>query len=292
MTKTISDALSGTQTASLSLDEKIQVAIGRIRSFCSGKKTLVAFSGGKDSQCCYHLCEQAGIEFSAQYSITRFEPPEMIRFMREHYPQVTFRRAYKKSLFDEIVYRGLPTRWARWCCNCKHVKTEGFDIAVIGVRAQESPRRRDTWRTFGRKPDGTFYCCPIFDWSADDVWAFLNGRGLPHSSLYDEGFKRIGCVCCPLATSKKRRDQFRWPKISAMLYRAFLKHWEKVVSAGGVTKTGKPYKMLSWGCPRFAFEHWLSTGSVNFDDKWQPPAECAFAGTGFSESDGATVEEE
>ena len=33
----------------LSGKDKVEMAIERIRNFCSGKKTLVAFSGGKDS---------------------------------------------------------------------------------------------------------------------------------------------------------------------------------------------------------------------------------------------------
>ena len=42
---------------------KLETSIERIKTFCIGKKTLVAFSGGKDSQCCYHLCDDAGIDF-------------------------------------------------------------------------------------------------------------------------------------------------------------------------------------------------------------------------------------
>ena len=45
---------------------KLETSIERIKTFCTGKKTLVAFSGGKDSQCCYHLCDDAGIDFEAQ----------------------------------------------------------------------------------------------------------------------------------------------------------------------------------------------------------------------------------
>lgn len=271
-------------------EKKVAVALSRIRLYCQNKKTLVAFSGGKDSQCCYHLCKQAGIEFSAQLSLTRFEPPEVINFVRAVYPDVSFRRAYKRSLTDEIVYRGLPTRWARWCCNYKHTKTADFEIAVIGVRGAESPRRRDTWRSFGHKPDGSLYVCPIFDWSDADVWGYLNQNKIPHCSLYDEGFKRIGCVCCPLACTKSRRDEYRWPKTAAMLYRAFERHWASAVERGGVTRTGKPFRMLGWGSPQVAFAHWLKTGSTNFVEGEEPPAPapCAFAGTGFSESDAQT----
>ena len=271
-------------------ENKLARAIARIKTYCTGKKTLVAFSGGKDSQCCYHLCQDAGVEFTAQYSITRFEPPELIQFIRENYPDVTFRRAYRCSLIDEIEYRGLPNRWMRWCCTAKHIKTPGFDITVVGVRAAESPRRAANWRTFGRKRDGEFYVCPIFDWTDGDVWEYLNGKGLPHCSLYDEGQTRIGCVCCPLVQSRMKSDAKRWPKTASMLFRGHCKNWDKAVAAGGVTKRGTPYKMLEWGTPRAAFEHWLDEGMMIKTTKPTDDEPCLFAGTGFSESDGAGPE--
>ena len=123
---------------------KYDTTIERIKTYCSGKRVLCAFSGGKDSQVCYHLLKDAGIAFHAEYSITRFEPPELMSFVRAHYPDVTFRRAYKKSLTEEIAYRGLPSMWARWCCAAKHQKTDGYDIAVIGIRWEESSRRKKT----------------------------------------------------------------------------------------------------------------------------------------------------
>ena len=39
---------------------KLDVAIDRIKSFEPEEGYYVAFSGGKDSQCVYHLCEMAG----------------------------------------------------------------------------------------------------------------------------------------------------------------------------------------------------------------------------------------
>ena len=269
---------------------KLGVAIERLRTFCNNKRVLCAFSGGKDSQACLHLCEAAGLDFEARYSITRFEPPELIAFIRQHYPRVVFRRAYRQSLVDEIAYRGLPNRWFRWCCKAKHDPTPGFDITVVGVRAAESPRRAANWRTFGRKRDGTFYVCPIFDWTEADVWEYLNGLNVPHCSLYDEGYGRIGCVCCPLVPSRMRRDAARWPKTAAMLFRGHCKNWDKAVAAGGKTMRGKFYRMLEWGTPRAAFEHWLDTGMTIKAQKQMDDEPCLFAGTGFSESDGVEQE--
>lgn len=265
--------------------DKVQLAIERIKMYCTGKKTLVAFSGGKDSQCCYHLCKEAGVDFEAQYSITRFEPPELMQFIRAHYPDVVFRRAYKMSLFEQIAKKGLPNRWYRWCCEAKHKKTPGFDIAVIGVRAAESPRRKQNWRTFGRKQDGSYYVCPIFDWTDADVWEFLDSRGLPHCSLYDEGFRRIGCVCCPLSPSTMRRDAVRWPKTAALLYRAHCANWDKAVAAGGQSSRGKPYRMLAWGSARAAFDNWLDKGMTIKSTNPLDDEPCLFEGTGFSEKD-------
>lgn len=264
---------------------KLETSIERIRTFCTGKKTLVAFSGGKDSQCCYHLAKMAGVPFAAQYSVTRFEPPELMQFIRQYYPDVTFRRAYSMSLVREIEECGLPNMWYRWCCNAKHKKTDGYDIAVIGIRFEESARRRSKWRMFGQKQDRTYYVCPICDWSEEDVWEFLNSNGIPHCSLYDEGYKRIGCVCCPLSPSKMRSDAARWPKMARMLFTGHLLNWKKVVDNKGRTKRGKFYRILEHGSAEAAFDCWLDhaqiipVGHVTHDEP------CLFAGTGFSESD-------
>ena len=129
----------------VNLNQKINTAIERIRYYAAGARgapILCAFSGGKDSQVVYQLAKEAGVEVSPQYSITRFEPPELMRFIRGHYPEVAMRRAYEIDLISEIEYRGLPTRWARWCCSAKHAKTEGFSHVLIGIRWEESPRFR------------------------------------------------------------------------------------------------------------------------------------------------------
>lgn len=63
---------------------------------------------------------------------------------------------------------------------------------------------------------------PIVDWDDSDVWEFLNSNNIPHCCLYDEGFKRLGCIGCPLSGSKNmERDFERWPKYKEMYIRAF-----------------------------------------------------------------------
>ena len=68
---------------------------------------------------------------------------------------------------------------------------------------------------------------PIVDWTDEDVWEFLNGDwirpgGVPHCCLYDQGFKRLGCIGCPMAGTKRMAAEFlRWPKYRDHYLRAF-----------------------------------------------------------------------
>ena len=44
------------------LQAKVDLAIQRLKSFEPEEGYYVAFSGGKDSQCVYHLCKMGGGE--------------------------------------------------------------------------------------------------------------------------------------------------------------------------------------------------------------------------------------
>ena len=65
---------------------------------------------------------------------------------------------------------------------------------------------------------------PIIEWSEDDVWEFLNKVvEVPHCELYDEGYTRIGCIGCPMATTKNQIKQFqRWPHVKEKWIRAIM----------------------------------------------------------------------
>ena len=53
---------------------------------------------------------------------------------------------------------------------------------------------------------------PIVDWTEKDVWNYIRAHNLPYPSLYDEGFSRLGCIGCPLASRANREKEYkRWP---------------------------------------------------------------------------------
>lgn len=46
---------------------------------------------------------------------------------------------------------------------------------------------------------------PIITWEDDDVWEFLNDVAkVPHCKLYDQGWKRLGCIGCPMSPNRVR----------------------------------------------------------------------------------------
>ena len=63
---------------------------------------------------------------------------------------------------------------------------------------------------------------PIVDWSDGDVWDFLRYYGCKSNPLYYCGFRRIGCVGCPMGGSCHMKNEFaRYPKYKENYIRAF-----------------------------------------------------------------------
>lgn len=118
----------------------------------------LGFSGGKDSQCLYHLAQLAGVKFRAHFSATSVDPPEVIRFVRRQYPDVEIIPA-KMSIYAYAKRNNiLPTMRYRWCC-AEFKETGGAGKVVLtGVRREESPRRaaRNAIEVTGHKFSGNF----------------------------------------------------------------------------------------------------------------------------------------
>lgn len=63
---------------------------------------------------------------------------------------------------------------------------------------------------------------PIVDWTDEEVWEFIHTYKIPYCKLYDEGWKRLGCVGCPMGGGENMIREFeRWPAIQKMYMRAF-----------------------------------------------------------------------
>lgn len=132
------------------LRDKVQAAIDRLKCFEPEEGYYVAFSGGKDSQCIYHLCQMAGVKFDAHYAVTSVDPPELVQFIKQHYPDAWEGRVHQRdkdgkpiTMWSLIAEHTLPpTRKVRYCC--EQLKEPGGQgrIVVTGVRWAESVNRK------------------------------------------------------------------------------------------------------------------------------------------------------
>lgn len=275
---------------------KLDIAIQRFKSFEPPEGYLLAFSGGKDSQCIYHLAKMAGVKFDAHYYVTSVDPPELIYFIREYYPDVIFDVPHGEdgkriSMWSLIVEKRMPpTRIARYCCaELKEANGDGR-IVVTGVRWAESARRKanQSVAVIGGKPKTTQkkadelgvdysisksgslvmnedndenrrlaeFCYrtqkmllnPIVDWTDEEVWEFLNEIvKVPHCCLYDEGYKRIGCIGCPMAGAERQKREFdRYPKFRALYVRAFDRMVQKCKEDGQPTTWKDGEDVMRW----------------------------------------------
>ena len=101
----------------------------------------LAFSGGKDSQCLYHVAKLAGVKFKAHMNLTSVDPPEVIHFVKSQYSDVELIKP-KKSIFQAAIDMGiLPTKRVRWCCKEFKESAGAGKVTLIGIRKAESSRR-------------------------------------------------------------------------------------------------------------------------------------------------------
>ena len=75
---------------------------------------------------------------------------------------------------------------------------------------------------------------PIIHWTEKDVWEFLNDVVMvPHCSLYDEGWHRIGCIGCPMSSHKQKMiENKRYPHVK----RNWIKAIKAIRNGGGYSK--------------------------------------------------------
>ena len=247
------------------LETKIKKAIAMLQCYEEGALKLspdgyyLAFSGGKDSCVIKQLAIESGVKFKAWYNLTTIDPPELVRFIKRHHADVAWNRP-KMPMLARLVERtsGPPSRLFRWCC--EEYKEHGGDglVRVIGVRIVESARRRRLWREVKQHSSGRgCFVAPIVYWTDTDVWAFIRGRNLPYCGLYDEGFKRLGCIGCPMAGKAGQDREFtRWPKYEAMWKRAVFRFYDRW--HGIPNRKGEPRYFEDFGSAQGLWDWWRS----------------------------------
>lgn len=242
-----------------SLEEKLAHSIELLQkgerlalSLSPGHGYMLSFSGGKDSQVLMEVAKMAGVKYRAEYYITSIDPPENVYFIRKNYPEVNFIHP-KKNFFRLIEEKGLPTMWRRYCCERLKEGQAAQHVVITGVRAAESRKRasmheieiysrrvehqgKDRQRTIEQLEENEHRCIrgkdkimmrPIFNWTDEEVWEFIEMRHLPVNPCYKE-YHRVGCMFCPFASTEElNRNGQKYPLFERNIIRALTVYWRK-----------------------------------------------------------------
>jgi len=255
--------------------DKVKAAIERIKSFDPLATGLmddpyyVAYSGGKDSDAIRILFEMAGVPYDLVHNHTTVDAPETIYYTRS-IPKIQI--SYPdESMWELIVRKRMPpTRLMRYCCEVLKERGGHGRFVVTGVRWKESATRkarRGSVEVIRRKDSlilnadndaarrqietctakGKRILNPIIDWTDAEVWEFLDHHGCKSNPLYERGYKRVGCIGCPMAGGSTMIKEFaEYPKYKAAYMRAFEKMLIKRREDGLPTEWESAEEVFKW----------------------------------------------
>lgn len=281
--------------------DKVAVAIDRMRVFeeialeFSPEGYYLCDSGGKDSSVIKELALMAGVKHGVHHNHTTLDHPETVYFVRRekaryeemgvpytiHYPAMSFPRLMRKKKMP-------PTRLKRYCCE-KLKEHGGKDcVCVTGVRQDESvkrasrgvaevlaPKIKDKLILLSDNDESRkeFETCqlkgkrvvnPIVDWTDDDVWEFIETRNLVVNPLYAMGYRRVGCVGCPMS-AKTAEELDAMPKYKANWLRWFGRLIEDAKQDGRACRFETAEEYYAWWVGGKALAK--DDGQMRFDEE-------------------------
>src|SRR6201986_1806762 len=83
------------------------------------------------------------------------------------------------------------------CCGIRKIEPlkralKGNKIWITGIRAEQSVNRHDMHNLEWDEQNQRVKFHPIFNWTLDEVKAYVNQYNIPYNSLHDKGFPSIG----------------------------------------------------------------------------------------------------
>lgn len=278
---------------------------------------LITYSGGKDSDVLLRLAENSGIPFEVLHSLTTADAPETVYHVRDTFRRLEekgircdvdkhIKPDGTRTTMWNLIPRKLlpPTRTVRYCCaELKEGGGKGRFIAT-GVRWAESVARRNKRGSFEVLTSNAknklilandndesrmlFENCqlkgkrvvnPIIDWQEQDVFDYCEVEKIPMNPLYACGWKRVGCIGCPMAGKHRYTEFARYPKFQ----QAYIAAFDRMLAER--ERRGKNIEGTRWGKTGVDVFHWwmedgVLPGQITMDDMealWSDdPAEFVF----------------
>lgn len=190
------------------------------------------------------------------------------------------------TMWSLIPQKGMPpSRLMRYCCSVLKETGCANRFIATGVRWDESNARlgRAEYETIASskkekilisdeimlmndnsdKRKMTEHCMkknkmvvnPIIDWKHRDIWDFIQSEHIDYNHLYDCGYKRVGCIGCPMASKSRWKEFSDFPTYQ----RAYIRAFDKMLDGLKAKHKNKPPR---WQTGYDVFLWWIEDQNV------------------------------
>jgi len=187
--------------------EILEQALGRFHG-----KIATTFTGGKDSLTVLHMLKRIG---GGQVAIPVLNLDTTVKFKEVIEFRDRLADEWNLDLIITTNHEGLKkinlaVDHEQCCLVMKAqaidaaVEKYGWKALITGVRWDEQPARVNE-EYFSERPGHT-RVQPILHFSELDIWAYIDKYRLPYCSLYDQGYRSLGCEPCTVKSVRPRGD--------------------------------------------------------------------------------------
>jgi len=101
-----------------------------------------------------------------------------------------------------LFYNSVENR--QLCCRIRKIEPlkralKDVKIWITGLRNEHSVSRAESSRIEWDDTNQLIKVNPLIDWKEKNVWDYISKKNIPFNSLYNKGFKSIGCQPCTRA---------------------------------------------------------------------------------------------
>ncbi|WP_316835161.1 phosphoadenylyl-sulfate reductase [Pedobacter nutrimenti] len=127
-----------------------------------------------------------------------------------YFPQAESLQAMVDQKGPSSFYESVENR--KECCHIRKIEPlkralNGKKIWVTGIRAEQSLNRHDMSNIEWDEGNQLLKFHPVFNWTLDEVKAYIKENNVVYNTLHDKGFPSIGCAPCTRAV--REGEDFR-----------------------------------------------------------------------------------
>ncbi len=203
------------------LKKKIDSAENILRNLPmkKGEFLSVSFSGGRDSCVVKHIVTRLGLPAKYFYMETTLESDMLLDYLRTYHPEAIFLHPDKtvEEMIREKKY--MPTTFDRFCCAGRRESAEHKRMEAEATHLVYGTRREEGYgdgmvsrRTIEpvQVKDNRLVVAPLYDWTKDDVMAYVEEFHVPLAASYQLYGALHNCLLCPLHYKKTNERMMQY----------------------------------------------------------------------------------